>query len=137
MAAKLRSHNPIFDMGADVRWTGHPVEAPWPSPWDLPLHQFGADDGTAMGLVLPGCHEVMVVDGSEALTMAVDGDAPLSTAVWRNLGGYPPGAPYRSTGVEPLVGGSFDRRDNGRAATIPAAGFLSWTLRCTAWRRSS
>jgi hypothetical protein len=121
-------------LGVDTAWDGRPVETGWPDPWGLPLHRFGPADGTALGMVLPGCRRVTVVDGSDALILSTDGAAPLSTALWRNLGGFPAGSPYRSTGVEPMVGSSFDR-DGAGAAVVPESGVVSWTLRCTAWRR--
>jgi len=124
-------------LGADVSWTGAPISVPWPRPWGLPLHELGPVDGTALGVILD-CTEVCVVDGGEALTWEISGDAlPLTVALWRNLGGFPADGPYRSIGVEPMVGTGFDRAEPGRAATIPPAGTASWTVRCAAWWRSA
>jgi len=130
-------------LGADVNWTGEAITVPWPRPWGLPLHELGSVDGTAVALILD-CAEVCVVDGDEALSWEImvepgsEADAlPLSVAVWRNLGGFPADGPYRSIGIEPLVGTDLDRAEPGRAATIPPAGTASWTVRCTAWRRSA
>jgi hypothetical protein len=113
-----------------------PVEATWPSPLGLPLERFGPDDGSATGMVLTGCTEVAVVDGADALTFSLAGDVPLSTALWRNLRGFPVEAPYRSTGVEPLVGNGFDRTEPGAAAVVPASGAVWWAVTVRAWRRS-
>ncbi len=120
-------------LGVDASWTG---AVPWPRPWGLPLHELGPSDGTAIGVILD-CAEACVVDGSEALSWDISGDAlPLAVALWRNLGGFPSDGPYRSIGVEPMVGTGFDRSSAG-AATIPPAGTASWTVHCVAWRRSA
>lgn len=56
---------------------------------------------------------------------------PASVALWRNLGGFPAGRPYRSIGVEPMLGAVFDlaeARQPGDAVTVPPAGFVEWEL---------
>ena len=70
--------------------------------------------------MLLDCGEATVFDGPEALCWEIEGPAPHSVALWRNLGGYPPGAPYRSVGLEPMLGRGFDRSDPGAAAVVPA-----------------
>jgi hypothetical protein len=55
---------------------------------------------------------------------------PISVALWRNLGGFPADAPYRSLGVEPMLGRVFDLAEAGPgdAAVVPASGELTWRL---------
>jgi hypothetical protein len=54
--------------------------------------------------------------------------------LWRNLGGFPADQPYRSLGVEPMLGRVFDLAEAGPsdAAVVPAAGVLSWRLTVSA-----
>ncbi|WP_181805409.1 hypothetical protein [Streptomyces shenzhenensis] len=59
-------------------------------------------------------------------------------ALWRNLGSFPESGPYRSIGVEPMLGRVFDlaEAEEGEAAVVPATGVPSWRLTVTA-RRSA
>ncbi|MFY1670562.1 hypothetical protein ACN27G_11435 [Plantactinospora sp. WMMB334] len=116
--------------------------ADWPEPAGLALHRLGPDDGTALGAVLVGCADVRVVDGPDVLRLRLESPGqPRSTALWRNLGGWPETAPYRSIGVEPMLGAVFDLAeaegtgvgDDG-AATVPAGGEVEWQLAITAER---
>ena len=52
----------------------------------------------------------------------------------RNLGGFPAADPYRSTGVEPMLGRVFDLAEAGPgdAAEVPASGAVRWRLTVTA-----
>jgi hypothetical protein len=55
-------------------------------------------------------------------------------AIWRNLGGFPPGAPYRSIGVEPMLGAVFDLAEASGpqdAVTVSASGEVAWDLMIT------
>jgi hypothetical protein len=55
-------------------------------------------------------------------------------AIWRNLGGFPPGAPYRSIGVEPMLGAVFDLAEaqgSQDAVTVPDTGQVAWELTIT------
>jgi len=91
---------------------------------------FGPDDGTAVGLILD-CPSVSIVDGDDRLSFRLEADGqPVSTAVWRNLGGFPEPHPYRSIGVEPMLGKVFDLQEAGPqdAAVVPASGECSWRL---------
>ncbi len=66
-----------------------------------------------------------VHDGARCLALVLESDGqPLSVAVWRNLGGFPAGDPYRSTGVEPMLGRAFGLADAGPADATrgPASG---------------
>jgi hypothetical protein len=60
-------------------------------------------------------------------------DSPVSIALWRNLGGFPAQHPYRSTGVEPMLGRVFDLAEAGPddAARVPASGEVRWRLTLT------
>ncbi|MFJ8630726.1 hypothetical protein [Streptomyces sp. NPDC093568] len=120
---------------ADPWPTGAPwITCPWPTPGGLPLHRLGPDDGTAVGAVVDSSL-CCVHDGGDrlALELAADGP-PVSIALWRNLGGYPQPDPYRSTGVEPMLGRVFDLAEAGPddAARVPASGEIRWRLTLTA-----
>ncbi|MCX5208375.1 hypothetical protein OG689_03515 [Kitasatospora sp. NBC_00240] len=114
----------------------HHITGPWPAPHGLRLDRLGPDDGTAVGSVLTGCASVTVLDGPDTLSMSLhtDADVPVSVALWRNLRGFPAPTPYRSIGVEPMLGSVFDLAEAGPgdAATVPAGGTLRWTLEMTA-----
>ncbi|MCZ7377135.1 hypothetical protein [Micromonospora sp. WMMC250] len=113
------------------------LSGPWPSPAGLTLDTLGADDGTALGAVLLDCPRVQVVDGVDRLTVELEcADQPRSTALWRNLGGWPDYAPYRSIGVEPMLGAAFDLADAGPddAAVVPPSGEVAWRLTISAHR---
>ncbi|MEU8001205.1 hypothetical protein AB0B66_08615 [Catellatospora sp. NPDC049111] len=121
-------------------WTGDQpwLEGSWPAPAGLALDRLGPDDGTALGAVLTGCPTVHVTDGADRLTMHLDCDGqPRSTALWRNLRGWPQPGPYRSIGVEPMLGAVFDLAEAGPgdAAEVPASGQVTWRLTITAHRR--
>ncbi|HZC72682.1 MAG TPA: hypothetical protein VE442_18435 [Jatrophihabitans sp.] len=111
------------------------VEGQWPTPCGLPLHRLGPDDGTAIGAVAVGCRTVGVLDGDRlVMRLTAAEDVPASVALWRNLGGFPPDRPYRSIGVEPMLGAVFDRAHAGAndAVTVPASGSVEWQLTITA-----
>lgn len=144
----------------DEPWPpGEPfVTACWPGPGGLRLDRLGPDDGTAVGAIVQDRAEVTVRDGDgPGLRMRLKTGAGLpppaapgepaapsapsapktpaapaaSVALWRNLGGFPDGRPYRSIGVEPMLGSVFDlaeaRRD-GDVVTVPRAGYVEWEL---------
>ncbi|WP_405682491.1 hypothetical protein [Streptomyces sp. NBC_00057] len=133
----FRESAPLIDQPwpADARH----VTGPWPAPFGLHLNRLGPDDGTAVGAILTGCRDITVVDGADRLSFSLhtDADVPVSVALWRNLRGYPcTGPPYRSIGVEPMLGAVFDLAEAGPrdAATVPPSGELRWELRITATR---
>ncbi|GAA1280341.1 hypothetical protein GCM10009609_50080 [Pseudonocardia aurantiaca] len=116
------------------------AQVPWPSG---ALDRLGPDDGTATAVVLPGCARAAVVDGADALVMswrvtAAGAGTTTALLLWRNLGGWPAGAPYRSIGVEPMAGSAADLAAPapGRPATTDASGVLRWGLTLTAWRQA-
>ncbi|WP_326719124.1 hypothetical protein OHT59_06080 [Streptomyces sp. NBC_00243] len=109
------------------------VEGSWPAPCGLRLDRFGPVDGTAVGAVVDasGC---CVHDHPDRLSLALEADGqPMSIALWRNLGGFPAVHPYRSTGVEPMLGRVFDLSEAGPgdAARVPASGEVRWRLTLT------
>ncbi|WP_346534239.1 hypothetical protein [Micromonospora sp. DPT] len=115
------------------------LSAPWPAPAGLPMDRLGPDDGTAVGAVLLGCPTVRVIDGTDRLTLHLECDGqPRSTALWRNLRGWPTDVPYRSIGIEPMLGGAFDLAEAGPddAAEVPPGGEVIWRLTLSAHRSS-
>lgn len=114
-----------------------PRQGTWPQVGGEPQFDVCApNDGTARFALLPDRCRVEVGDDLSALvlTLAPDPSSPevaTSIGIWRNLGGYAwdGGPPYRSLGVEPMLGRS-PRADGPRAdvVTIPASGRVSWTL---------
>ncbi|MFF7205631.1 hypothetical protein [Streptomyces sp. NPDC008141] len=117
------------------RW----VTGAWPTVDGIPLDRLGPDDGSAVGAVVL-TSQVSVHDGPDSLHLSVeaDGRQPHSVALWRNLRGFPQDAPYRSIGVEPMLGRVFDRAtgDHGDTAVVPASGEVTWRLTVTATRRA-
>ncbi|MFG1817433.1 hypothetical protein ACGFIF_27000 [Kribbella sp. NPDC049174] len=110
---------------ADAPW----IETTWPTPLDLST--YGPSDGTAVGAVLVDCPTVSVSDRGAILTFElICPGQPVSTALWRNQAGFPDEAPYRSLGVEPMLGRVFDLAEAGPgdAAVVPASGELAWRL---------
>jgi hypothetical protein len=102
------------------------VTSRWPSGG---LDRLGPDDGTAVGAIVVGASAARVIDG-EQLDLRLDADIATSIAVWRNLGGFPLARPYRSIGVEPMLGSVFDLAVAGPAdaVTVPANGQVEWRL---------
>ncbi|MGY6019180.1 hypothetical protein [Streptomyces spinosirectus] len=120
------------------------VEGSWPVPGGSGgsrLDRFGPDDGTAVGAVVDA-PRACVHDDEDRLSFALEvpggpgasGTQPLSMALWRNLGGFPDPDPYRSTGVEPMLGRVFDLAEAGPgdAAEVPGSGEVRWRLTVTA-----
>ncbi|WP_431944966.1 hypothetical protein [Actinacidiphila sp. bgisy167] len=130
-----------IDAGAETRlypdegatW----VTGAWPRVEGVPLDRLGPDDQTAVGAIVL-TPRVTVHDGPDALHLAVEaGGRPVAVALWRNLGGFPHDAPYRSIGVEPMLGRVFDRTGAGDGDTVvvPPSGEVAWRLTITATRR--
>jgi hypothetical protein len=115
----------------DAPWPDGPwVEYPWPAPGGIELGTFGPSDGSAVGAVL-ATPTTSVRDRGLELTFDLSCPGqPVSTALWRNLGGFPEGTPYRSLGVEPMLGRVFDLAEAGPddAAVVPDSGRLAWRL---------
>ncbi|MEU8781893.1 hypothetical protein [Streptomyces sp. NPDC048637] len=71
----------------------------------------------------------------DTLRMRLEAEGqPTSVALWRNMVGFPPSAPYRSLGIEPMLGTVFDlaEADDTESAIVPPAGVLRWHLTVTA-----
>lgn len=102
----------------------------WPDPADTRLDHLGPDDGTALSaVVLRGQAEVC--DGPDRLRLSVQGAGqPVSLGLWRNLGGWPACDPYRSIGVEPMLGRVWDRDAAGEddTARVGPDGCVEWTM---------
>ncbi len=141
------SGHALLDVSTEARLvapTGHPVVVGDPSgertcrwPWlgatDLGL--LGPPDGTAMMVRLLDLHELTVLDRGDRLTLSLSAPGlPRTMAIWRNLGGWPEAAPYRSVGIEPLLGRTADRAIGapGDVVTVPGSGSVSWTLSISA-----
>lgn len=110
------------------------VARPWPSGLD----RFGPADGSAVCVLLADCREASVVDGDYALRFAWTADRPelCSLLLWRNLGGWPAGSPYRSIGVEPMIGRAAElaaARDRD-VVELDDSGRFSWSLRVSVTR---
>lgn len=103
----------------------------WPRYGRTDLSGLGEPDGTAVMIVIPDLPSITVIDGSDRLTMhlRVSGQ-PIAVAIWRNLGGWPADHPYRSIGVEPMLGYSptLDLAQEGEAAVVPDGGTVEWSL---------
>jgi hypothetical protein len=99
------------------------------------VYSFGPTDGTGVGSIFMDGPTAADRDrGAElAMTLSCPGQ-PVSTALWRNQGGFPADAPYRSLGVEPMLGRVFDLATAGPddAAVVPDSGELSWRLTLSA-----
>jgi len=121
--------------------SAHWLEGDWPAPAGLRLDALGPGDGSAVGAVLHdggAAATAIVDDGPDRLRVSVEADGqPASVALWRNLGGFPPGHPYRSIGVEPMLGRVFDlaQAGDGDCAVTPAAGEVRWRLTITAYHQ--
>jgi hypothetical protein len=107
--------------------------------WPNGLDTLGPDDGTAICALVPGCHEVTVVDGEDILRFVWDSDdasEQCSLLLWRNLAGWPAERPYRSIGVEPMVGRAADLAAAGPSACarIGPLGHFRWVLRLSCGR---
>lgn len=103
--------------GADVVLQDHPApgrahRTRWPDGDGVDLACLGPADGTARSAVV-AVDAVDVVDGRDRLSLrwgvGAPARAPVSLVLWRNLGGWPASAPYRSIGIEPLLGAALDR----------------------------
>lgn len=127
----------VYPEAAPLLEHGWPGSVPyvvgaWPQPCGLALSQIGPDDGTAVGAIVVGADNVEVIDGESRLRMRIEAGpfVPLSVAIWRNLGGFPAKHPYRSIGVEPMLGRVFELAAAGPddAVTVPRTGTVSWHL---------
>lgn len=111
----------------------------WPRCDGIPLDRLGPCDGSAIGAIAVGPPWAAIHDGDDVLELWLNAPGlPVSTAIWRNLGGFPAGAPYRSIGVEPMLGSVFDlaEAEHARdAAMVGPSGVARWELVMRATRR--
>ncbi|MFB6957658.1 hypothetical protein ACFCYB_11550 [Streptomyces sp. NPDC056309] len=113
------------------------ITGAWPRVDGIPLDRLGPDDATAVGAVVL-TPRAAVHDGPHTLHLSVEAAGqPVAVALWRNLGGFPQETPYRSIGVEPMLGHVFDRTGaaDGDTAVVPLSGEVAWRLTVTATRR--
>ncbi len=115
---------------------GESVRTTWPDGAGVPLDVLGPDDGTARCAVV-ATDRVDVVDGADRLSLrwwVVRGSGPVSLVGWRNLHGWPESAPYRSVGVEPLLGAAADlaTASAGETGVLDTDSGLTWQLTLTA-----
>lgn len=111
---------------------GPRVESEWA---EAGLATYGESDGSATGAVLLDCPVSEVRDRGQVLRFELGCPGqPVSTALWRNLGGFPADGPYRSLGVEPMLGRVFglDEAGPGDTAVVPPSGRLTWRLTISA-----
>ncbi len=111
------------------------VETRWPTPdigrdlEELP----GDDDGTARFVAVSGCGELSL-SAPDGHRMRFRLDAPGQVhgiGIWRNLNGYPADdAPYRSFGIEPMLGTHhhLGHASPAEAAVVPAGGTAEWRV---------
>ncbi|HWG27534.1 hypothetical protein [Actinospica sp.] len=100
----------------------------------------GPDDGTAVGDVIDGTTAVVDDGPDHRLRLSVQVNRqPTAIALWRNLGGWPDADPYRSIGVEPMLGRVFDlaHADDGDCAVVPDSGEVRWRLTITAYQQKA
>jgi hypothetical protein len=129
-----------------ARVLDHPVrgeitDVTWPNGLGEALDRLGPDDGTAIGACLLDCQQATVFDKNDALTLAWRTRAAdqrlLSMFLWRNLCGWPTGGPYRSIGIEPMVGraASLEVAPTKDVAEAGANQDFLWSLHIASWRR--
>lgn len=134
----------LLDVGPDARLVlpGRPVMTVLDSDhprrtWPDGLDRLGPDDGTAVCALVPDTSEVTVLDGDRALRLrwhSPDQPGQESLLLWRNLGGWPDPHPYRSIGIEPMLGRAVDRLDAAPddLAVVGRSGLVRWTLQIEA-----
>ncbi|GGQ10233.1 hypothetical protein [Streptosporangium pseudovulgare] len=111
-----------------------PLSGRWPGPAGTGRFDvLGPDDGGAAFCLLPGLASLRVTAGAASLRFGLESEhGPVGFGVWRNLGGYAwdGGPPYRSFGVEPMLGAVHDRSKaaDGETAVVPASGRTTWRV---------
>lgn len=128
--AVMRRHHPR---------AGEVTRSTWPDAGGTRLDRLGPDDGTATGAVVAS-DAVEIDDGDHRLRLGwgAQPGTPTSFLLWRNLGGWPAGVPYRSIGIEPMIGATTAlagaRPDE--VARIGPDGVLAWWLEISGCRAS-
>jgi hypothetical protein len=122
----------VFPESTGAEW----IEGHWPTAAGHNLDTLGPDDGSAIGAVIE-TNTAVVDDGPDRLQLSLQVTGqPSSIALWRNLGGFPADDPYRSIGVEPMLGRVFDLAhadSDGDCAVTPSSGEVRWRLTITAY----
>lgn len=106
------------------------VRRVWPEAGGLRLDRLGPDDGTAVSAVAE-TPAMGVRDDARRLDLAVEAPGqPTAVGIWRNLRGWPRPRPYRSIGVEPMLGLVWDRAAGrpGDTAVTGADGRAEWRM---------
>ncbi|SDD26661.1 hypothetical protein [Auraticoccus monumenti] len=125
----------VLPSGTPMRVQDVAANGPWTStawPGVTSLERCGPEDGTAW-LAVVATDTVQLVDGEDVLVLRwrmERGTGPVSLLLWRNLGGWPTGAPYRSIGVEPLLGAAtdVDTAQPGQLARADDSGLSEWSV---------
>lgn len=134
---------PSTDLHVEVG-VGHPVLS-WPHGYGRPpetsvwpagaglarFDDLATNDGTAEFVLLPNKSEVSVLTGGRSLTFVLEAPGcPTSIGLWRNLKGYAwdGGPPYRSIGIEPMLGHNPRLAEGTPAAVVPRSGIIEWDL---------
>ena len=136
----LHAVHALLDVGPEARllvpgartFTVLDDDAP-PRVWPSGLDALGPDDGTAVCALLHDCREATVVDGDYALTFTWNSTSDpnlCSLLLWRNLRGWPAPTPYRSVGIEPMIGRVADlaHGEPPDRANTDAEGRFRWSL---------
>ncbi|SDS58390.1 hypothetical protein [Microlunatus soli] len=116
-----------------MRVLDHPTlqQSYWPQLGAVDAGRLLPVDGTAYAMIID-CAEVVVVDGSDRLRLrweVTTGEASTSLMYWRNLDGWPAAAPYRTIGIEPMIGRTAEpAADPEAAAVLDRSGELRWRL---------
>ncbi|QGN33117.1 hypothetical protein [Microlunatus sp. Gsoil 973] len=105
--------------------------------WPSGLDRLSAADGTAVCAIVPDVRRAVIIDGDDRLELEWDcAESPelCSLMVWRNLGGWPPQSPYRSIGIEPMVGRAADLASarEGSCPVVGPSGTFRWSVRLSA-----
>lgn len=114
---------------------GQVTRGTWPHVAGARLDLLGPDDGTATCAVVAS-DAVDIRDGDRSLSLRWGSrpGIPTSFVLWRNLRGWPAGGPYRSIGIEPMIGATTALAGAAEHETLALdeTGSLTWWLEITA-----
>lgn len=109
-------------------------ETRWPSAPSIDrFDDLAVDDGSATFVVAPDVSTVSASRGHRTLSwQLIAPGQPVAVGLWRNLYGFSwdDTVPYRSIGIEPMIGRHPDRRNAApeEAGCIDASGIAEWSL---------